>query len=177
MTTDDDQAARLARLQSRRAASSPPRTPQGAPRTARPLPTTGRRRSPAAGSKILVTGASATAVLALMAVYGAHNKAVANGVSPDLSNVQSAQQALLQPTQQVPTQAPANVQTPTGQSATQAQLVPSTTPTVPQITQTTPPQIQVPQQQIQVQVPVATPAPRIIQQAPPPPVVVSRGSG
>lgn len=69
MTTTDDPAERLARLQARRSATTEP--------TEQPSPganvTTGshrRRRSPALSAKVITVGASTTAMLGMMAGYG-----------------------------------------------------------------------------------------------------------
>lgn len=71
MTTTDDSAERLARLQARRSATTEP-TEQQSP-TPGPNITTGpsrRRRSPALSAKVLTVGVSTTAMLGMMAGYG-----------------------------------------------------------------------------------------------------------
>lgn len=92
MTDRTDALERLARLQERRSSSAVAAGPD-APVEPRPSPEAAarrsprarrgpRRRRPATASKIVTVGASVTAVLAMMALYGAAGRASGTPSSP-----------------------------------------------------------------------------------------------
>ena len=70
MTTTDDPAERLARLQARRASAGGQAEPSPTPDPLRTSAAPRRRRSPALSAKVITVGASTTAMLGMMAGYG-----------------------------------------------------------------------------------------------------------
>ena len=98
MTTDDTSgvdpatAERLAKLRARRAAAStaaPADDPAPATSTHSTTHSTARRRSPAAGAKIVTAGAAATATLGLIALYGAAERQADAAGEPDAATQQA----------------------------------------------------------------------------------------
>lgn len=105
MTTTDDRAARLARLQARRLAETvtevvdSPVAPE--PREAATAPVRGRRRSPAMSAKVLTVGVSTTAMLGMIAGYG-----IAEGRSQQTPQLEPVTGATGDPDTAVATPAP-----------------------------------------------------------------------